>query len=261
MAYRGWRRAGSLDSNRLGRRPWYRPVMRHLGFLTLVGLAALTAGDGAAQPTGIPPHAPSPTSAPSPPPPGGPVAPPVAPGWTPPPMVPPPPNVTGAEGDLSPTAAGVMAVLATVVPVGIGFTMTALVERKEGEATIAGVVVAGTGVVIGPSIGHFYAGETGHALGTSGLRLLAFGNTFGLGLLGLVTMYGGNRQDSAPGWMLLGMAGISGAAGLGLVAYDLVDAPSAARRANREAQSAGGDRALVPSLTAGPTGGSLTWTF
>ncbi len=177
------------------------------------------------------------------------------------PWGPPPQNVTGAEGDCSPAAAGWIAAMSTLVPVGIGFTMTSLVEenRDEDGALVAGLALVGLGAVVGPSAGHFYAGEAGRGLATTGLRLLAFGNTAGFGVFGAATMF--NSRDTAVGWMLLALAGVSGAGGFGLMVYDLVDAPSAARRANREDQSPQKDQAVVPDVTVGPAGGSLTWTF
>ncbi|MBW2454496.1 MAG: hypothetical protein JRI68_08295 [Deltaproteobacteria bacterium] len=233
--------------------------MRLSGVLALGGLVCCTAADAAAQPTGVPPWRPQPgaTPSPAPPPSVGPVHPTAPGGWGAP--MPPPPNVTGAEGDSSPAAAGWLAVLSTLVPVGIGFTMTTLVERNESEGMMAGLVVVGTGAVVGPSMGHFYAGEVGHGLATAGIRLVAFGNAFGLGFLGVATMQ--SSQDRALGWMMLGLAGASGAGGLGLMIYDLVDAPSAARRANREDPSPRDELAAVPDITLGPAGGSLTWTF
>ena len=117
-----------------------------------------------------------------------------------------------------------------VVAVGV-----AVVESNDGiddDTAGYGVLVAGLGLaVVSPSSGHIYAGEHRHAAVTSGLR------AGGLLLAGY-----GYRQFWAEG-------DGSAAIGIGAVVvvtatiYDLVDAPRAARRANRRA-------AVVPVVAA-----------
>ena len=189
--------------------------------------------------------------------------------WGPDPSLPPRSDLTGAEGDKSPSTAGLLSAFSTLAPIGIGFTFTAFAERNAHELTMAGLVMVSTGAVLGPSIGHFYAGEPGRGLGMTGLRLLAFGNAVGLSVLGIGSLsyreyddgYGGGSNDSTLGIAMIGFGAASGCAGLGLMILDLNDAPSAARRANREAREATDDQAALPALSIAPGGGALTWTF
>ena len=53
-----------------------------------------------------------------------------------------------------------------VVPVVVGWAMTA---RGTGSQTL-GVLLLASGVIVGPCVGHFYAGRPGRGLGTAALR-------------------------------------------------------------------------------------------
>ncbi len=174
-------------------------------------------------------------------------------------MSPAPSQLTGAEGDKSPSTAGLLSVISTLAPIGLGFAIPSFAERAEGEVITVGMVMVGTGMVFGPSIGHIYAGEPGRGFGMAGLRVLAFGNMAGLGVLGAGAMF--SSQESALGVALLGTAAVSGCVGVGLMIFDLVDAPSAARRTNREALTATDEQAALPTISIGPGSGALTWTF
>jgi hypothetical protein len=66
-----------------------------------------------------------------------------------------------------------MTVLPTVLLAIVGGGLTPLFIA--GAPLSLGIIVAGTGVAVGPSIGYFWIGRWQHALGMIGLRVLALG--------------------------------------------------------------------------------------
>jgi hypothetical protein len=88
-------------------------------------------------------------------------------------------------------------------------------------------------LVVGPSAGHIYAGESGHATKTSLVRLGGMLTAF-VGFIALVSVdkcsdgCGGN-DDQGSAEAMLWVGGITYAAA---TLYDIIDASSAARRAN-----------------------------
>ncbi len=98
------------------------------------------------------------------------------------------------------------------------------------------------GLVVGPSAGHFYAGEWGHALAMSGLRT-AGAIVLTVGVIGAMS----TRDDAPPpnhsrAW---DMIVVGGATYLVATVWDIVDSRGAARRANAR-------------LTIAPTYGATT---
>jgi hypothetical protein len=142
------------------------------------------------------------------------------------------------HGPKSPATATAWAVGTTLAGAGLFLAGGALVDHDEdaaGAAMATGLVVG----AVGPSAGHLYAGEVGHALLSTTAR--AAGGVMmvtGVFMADPIDLCFG-PADSCPeeegddtGWLIA-------AAGVALVAgttvYDLVDAPRAARRANRRA--------------------------
>jgi len=165
---------------------------------------------------------------------------------------------TGDEGSSSPAIAGWASNLSTFLPMAGGFLiMGASPERQNGDYIATGITMVSLAAVLGPSIGHFYAGEIGHGFGFAGLRLLCFGSSVGLSMLGVFAAFG--DSDATAAAPLLALAGVSGSVGLGLMLYDLIDAADAARRSNREEAAA--RRYAMPEITVTPMGGALTWSF
>ena len=87
----------------------------------------------------------------------------------------------------------------------------------------------GLGVLYGPSMGHFYAGETDRAIGMTLARTLVVGANIGASIA-LV-----NGKLSLNAFKVLSIA--SSLTLSGLVAADIIDAPKAARRANEKKKS------------------------
>ena len=87
------------------------------------------------------------------------------------------------ESPRSPRKAVVMSVAATVVPIAVGATVMhfAFQEGTPAGAELggAGLVLFGSGIVLGPSLGHFYARRFDRGLSSAGLRaVLSFLTAF-----------------------------------------------------------------------------------
>jgi len=106
----------------------------------------------------------------------------------------------------------------------------------------AGVLIASAAFVVGPSTGHIYSGEGGHAvrfslyragLGGLGVGAIAAGIGIGVGCAMGGIMGGGDESsddcDDAAGPLVV-VGGILSAGALSLAVYDIIDAPRSARR-------------------------------
>jgi hypothetical protein len=133
------------------------------------------------------------------------------------------------SGDL----ATVLAVGTTAGGVTAMIAATTLADRSN-LGTMATLALVGFGAtLVGPAAGHLYAGEYGHALGTTVLRGAAVGTiVFGLTAntkacwADCDDSYDGGDNDGA-GIVVVGTAAL-----VGLTAYDLWDAHKAAARRN-----------------------------
>lgn len=159
-----------------------------------------------------------------------------------------------AENQRSPSIAGGLAVLSPVISIAAGsYLWTTTAGNSNARVTAAGLIVLG--LWVGPSAGHIYAGEWGHAIGMSTFRLMT--STAGGIVLFLATLHGDCEDgppgacDTSTGAVLLG-TGLLLAAGASAV-YDIIDAPRAAERANRRFAS---DLALAPIVAGGDRGGT-----
>jgi hypothetical protein len=130
---------------------------------------------------------------------------------------------------------------ATLLAVGAtaaGFGLLALATHRDGgdDTLTSALAWSGLGlVVVGPSAGHIYAGEGGHALGFSALRLGSLA-ALGVGLIASLNECDvvGPCQDGSKGGARALMA--AGAIGyVGLTIYDIHDASAAVRRASARA--------------------------
>jgi hypothetical protein len=132
----------------------------------------------------------------------------------------------------------------------VGVIILSARGRNSEPALAAGLASIGLGAVVGPSVGHIYAGEGLHAFALIGGRLLAFGASAALVTAG-VFMAADDQQ--APGAVVAAFGAASGCVGLGLMIWDLVDAPSAAERDN--------ESTALPRVDVGPTGARAEWRF
>lgn len=137
---------------------------------------------------------------------------------------------SGGPAEKSPATALNLALLGT----GTGFGMMV----AGGRWKLDGLSLAGFAVtLIGPSAGHFYAGENGRGLAHTGLRVSAVAAILVGAVWGLGDCLGDTDEDTcdlSPG----ATAAIAGGVvvGLGSMVYSLYDAPRAARRHNARAR-------------------------
>ena len=83
--------------------------------------------------------------------------------------------------------------------------------------------------MVGPSVGHFYAGNIGHGLLTSGLRSVVLaGGT--VAALAICWDYCDDSEETAAIAILVGSAALT----LGSAVYDIATAPGAARKYNEK---------------------------
>lgn len=153
------------------------------------------------------------------------------------------PPVAVAPAEKSPETALTLAV------VGTGASWAALYYgARQDSGALAGAGLAG--ILIAPSLGHFYAGETGSGLLHTGIRAGAGAAVFvGLGWLLADTLsasISGEAPSSAHAAPLL----VAGGAllSLGSTIYSLYDAPRAARRHNAKARRI----LIMPAPVVGP---------
>jgi hypothetical protein len=135
----------------------------------------------------------------------------------------------------------------------IGLSVALGIAAAETDSDALGFA-ATTGLLVGPSLGHFYAGEWGRGLFTAGAR------TAGIGLILLGAFAGWGEcergasyddpchaegaEEAEDGRVVMGIgAGVFVAA----TVYDVVDAPFAARRFNERFT-------VAPTLVSGAAG-------
>ncbi len=135
------------------------------------------------------------------------------------------------EGSMKSEATATMLSIGTTAA---GFALIAAAGKQQDGAGMGTLGVLA--LMIGPSAGHIYAGETGHAVGMSLLRGGA-AVAFIAGVVQATTVayadcidqctgYAGDRDNGAT---LMWVGGISFVAA---TVYDIIDAPRAARRRN-----------------------------
>ena len=156
--------------------------------------------------------------------------------------------------DLSPQAAGILALLSSILSVTAGTVIWSRANGNDTESGVGGGLVA-YGIWVGPSAGHMYAGEWGHAIGWSLFRAVtsSLGGILVLGASIHSSDCQGSACDTSTSALALG-AGLVLAAGASVV-YDLLDAPNAVERTNK--RLAATDLALAPILPLGAGAGSM----
>jgi hypothetical protein len=125
-------------------------------------------------------------------------------------------------GYRSPETAFLYSFLGTAVPVGVG---AALASSDAGDA--AGIFVLG-GVVIGPSMGHFYASRPGRAWAGIGVRTLC--------VTGLAALINESWNNPSSGADALGATLL--VVGSGMAVFDIATASRSARAHNAELSAA-----------------------
>jgi len=108
---------------------------------------------------------------------------------------------------------------ATLVPVLTAY----LISTKENVSTEPWLICGIPGLLIGPSTGHFYAGQWGRGLKTAGMRFGVIAST--IVLLGSAVL--SEEYESAEGIALAGLLAFSG-----LVLYDIATVPQSVEKHN-----------------------------
>jgi hypothetical protein len=175
-----------------------------------------------------------------------------------PPALPAPPTPPSLQAPLAPAAQDISAARATpddknpttafalsVLGTAAGFGMMVAGSSTDSDAvSLLGLATT----VVGPSFGHFYAGEPGRALTHSAVRA----GSVGVMLAGAVLLFvecfslSGETCEPSPGPPLLLATGV--VVGAGSAFYSMYDAPRAARRQNTRARRL----VLTPAPLAGP---------
>lgn len=128
---------------------------------------------------------------------------------------------------------------------GLGIAVAAVRYENSGAG-----LVGLAGLLIGPSVGHLYAGEWVHALGTSAVRT-AGGFVFLVGLIEATSTEQSSGGGSSPHSDGRSMMLLGGAAYVLTTIYDIYDARRAARRSNEHAL------AVVPTVGQNATVGLM----
>jgi len=144
--------------------------------------------------------------------------------------------------------------LATGLALGTTFGGLAMIVVGTSVRSGALELLGGAAVFVGPSAGHIYAGEHGHAIGGTLLRFSG-AVTFLYGLASDTIVAEGPREysqhPSARPLMAVGAAVF-----LGATIYDMFDAHRAVRRANAETSFV-----IAPMITARTAGVAVTGRF
>ena len=131
-----------------------------------------------------------------------------------------------APGLKSSKTALLLSFLGTAAPLAASLPF---IWESSGTSLAHTTAVIGVGaVVIGPSLGHFYAGRPGRAFAGIGLRVLAGA---GVAIAGLGS---GAEGGATSGQAALGVAG--GIVGAASVIWDIASAPHSARVHNEQAR-------------------------
>ena len=121
----------------------------------------------------------------------------------------------------------------TIVPIGLGLAMAASAGNEgpngSGEIGALGFMAFTGGLVVGPSLGYFYAGERGRAWRGLGLRILGYGALFGA-VAASWDCYGDECRAGAA------LAVVGSAMTLGSAIYDIASVRGAVRRRNEAAE-------------------------
>jgi hypothetical protein len=124
-------------------------------------------------------------------------------------------------GERSEATALLLSLCATAIPAVLA-APAAFGEGGEGQGQTAALVFLGS-LIVGPSVGHFYAGRPGRGLLGIGVRVVAL-----FGIAGAVAM---SWDEESSGGNAMAFASLG--AGAGFLIWDIASAPRSARIHNR----------------------------
>lgn len=167
-----------------------------------------------------------------------------------------------AEGETfklkDPTTAVYWSMGSTILP-SVPLAVTSALGQTHEFLGVTGIALCVTGVLVGPSMGHFYAGNYMRGAASIGLRAGIAGLGFLL-VVGVMSSYGIDDIGGA----IIGTA-IIGGAGIGILAsgiYDILTCPDAVRKYNQSIRDQSG-LYLAPriNLTENSYGLTLGYSF
>ena len=148
----------------------------------------------------------------------------------------------------SPKTALLWSLLGTALPVAASAPFVWTPAAPDG----AGILLVGA-LVIGPSLGHFYAGRPGRAFAGIGVRILG-GAGLAVGSLASIAESGATNGSTA-------IAAIGAIVGGAAILFDIIRAPHSAQVHNDRVREGRFGFGITPSLGAGGLGLRATATF
>jgi hypothetical protein len=154
------------------------------------------------------------------------------------------PIVAGEQypGMKSPGTARTLSIVCFTAPIVVGTVLMAASSESNPDPTeaVVGVALFAGGFLVGPSAGHFYAGNSGHALAGIGIRV---------GTIAALTGLTAASYNDSDGSALVALAGVGGVTVLWWsITHDISSASDAARKHNGEV------RAREAQIGLGPVG-------
>lgn len=148
-----------------------------------------------------------------------------------------------APNPVSEAAALRWSLLGTILPVATGAGLAARGPTDEAGVMVP-LVLIGTGAIVGPSFGHFYAGRHLRGATSAGLRAMAAVATVWLSL-GPCPLF---EEDCSPSQKTAAATFLLAGTGLvvALAIYDIVTAPASVRKSNQAMGALG----LTPYVSA-----------
>jgi hypothetical protein len=146
-------------------------------------------------------------------------------------------EMLGVKDLKSPTKGVLLSVGSTVIPVGIGCLIYSIAESNNNNAfTWCGGLLAVSGAVIGPDVGHFYAQQWALGRERAGIRFtvgLAFGLSMGYVIASAGAAGLGGETSQTEYKIAMGTMIVSGCAYLVYTIYDIATVPASVHKYNK----------------------------
>ncbi len=127
-------------------------------------------------------------------------------------------------------------ILSTVLP-SVPLMLCAGIGDVEESLVVESFILTVSGVIIGPSAGHFYAGNTARGFKSAGFRAIS-GGAFLLSSCGVLSVV--NDASFGNVELYFAFAIVSGIATVGSVLFDIWTCPSSVGKYNRSVRDYGG---------------------
>jgi hypothetical protein len=125
---------------------------------------------------------------------------------------------------------------ATILP-SVPLMLCAWHGNPEESLIVGSFILSASGVIIGPSMGHFYAGNTGRGFKSIGFRTISGGAFFLSSLAFLSNVYGENFEHVE---LYAAISIASGICTAGSILFDIFTCPSSVEKYNESILNHGG---------------------